>query len=165
MWDVYNAVRQEIMLNHALMHWVSLAIAITLLTGTAYCETRTSVLSALLPLLGVAWAAATLRFDFLIHRQGAYLQHLETTLTQQGGPILWETWKQQHHAQNIALPILDLIASIPIIAATAYLAFRPATQYLTRNAVPGARAYPWAIIILQLTLLALLGIIPTIARR
>ncbi len=165
MWEVYNAVRQEIMLNHALMHWVSLAVAITLLAGTAFCESRTTALSVLLPLLGVAWAAATVRFDFLIHRQGAYLQHLEATLTQQGVPILWETWKQQQHAQKIALPILDLIASIPIIAASAHLAFRPATQYLAKNAFPGARAYSWVIITLQLTLLALLGIIPTIARR
>jgi|ERR1035437_5463996 hypothetical protein len=164
-WYVYTAVREEILLNHALMHWVSIVVVIALLAGVMFCEARTTVLSVLLPLLGVGWAAATLRFDFLIHRQGAYLQQLESALTQQGGPMMWETWKQAHRAQNIALPILDMLVALPIVAATAYLACRPATQYLTKNNIPGARAYPWVIIILQITLLALLAIIPTIARR
>lgn len=164
-WYMYGAVREEILLNLALMHWLSIVVVIALFAGVAFCEARTTVLSVLLSLLGIAWAAATLRFDFLIHRQGAYLRQLESAHVQQGASMMWETWKQEHRSQNLALPILDLLAALPIVAATAYLACRSARLYLTKCSIPGARAYPWVVMILQMTLLALLAIIPVIAGR
>lgn len=165
MWDVYIAVRNEILLNQALMHWSSIVAVIVLLAGVVLCETRTTILSALLPLLGVGWAAEVARFDFLIHRQGAYLRTLEAALTEQGGPVLWETWKSHLRAQRTMLPILDAIMALPIIAATLFIAFRPALNYLLTNHIPGARAYPWAITMLQLAILMLLAFIPNIAGR
>src|ERR1051325_5262504 len=92
--DLYNSIRSEIVVNHVLMHITTLVVVIALVTGVWLSEKRESVVSVLLPLLSLSWAAAMVRFDFFIHRQAAYLRAFENSLQQNGLSVpLWENWK------------------------------------------------------------------------
>src|SRR5437667_7915181 len=92
--DLYNSIRNEIVINHVLMHVTTLVVVILLLAGIWLAERRPTVLTVFLPLLSLAWAASVVRFDFLIQRQGAYLRTAESTLQSRGVAIpLWESWK------------------------------------------------------------------------
>ena len=77
---IYAAMRAEIVTNHVLLHITTFAVMLVLLTGAFVTERRDTILSVLLPLVSLMWASATLRFDFFIHRQGAYLAQLEPRL-------------------------------------------------------------------------------------
>jgi len=77
--QVYIALRSEIVSNHVLMHWFTMTVALSVIVGTVLIERLgRTILSIILPLLSLAWAASTLRFDFFIHRQAAYLRFVET---------------------------------------------------------------------------------------
>jgi hypothetical protein len=159
--NVYEALRAEIVANNVLMHGCTLVVVILLFVGVWLCELRTSILSVLLPLLSVSWAAATVRFDYLIHRQGAYLRLLE----EQHHEPLWETWKAGLRSTKFAMPVLDLFAVIPVIAATAYVLFGPCKDYFAQHHWPGATAYSYTVMIALILLLAAIAFVPTIARQ
>src|SRR5262245_2202065 len=92
--DLYNSIRTEIVVNHVLMHLTTIVVVIALLAGVWLTEQRESIISVLLPLLSLSWAASIVRFDYFIHRQSAYLRALEVFLRQDGMAVpLWEGWK------------------------------------------------------------------------
>lgn len=125
--EIYNSIRAEIVSNHVLMHWFTLAVALMLLGGVFINELRQTALSVFLPLLSLAWAAAMVRFDFFIHRQAAYLRALEAQMQQGSISIpLWESWKPSLHATPLVVPLADAIASAVIVVPTIYLLFGPA---------------------------------------
>jgi hypothetical protein len=75
--EIYSIIRSEILTNHVLMHVTTLVVVILLFGGTWLIEDRKSIISVILPILSLAWAAAIVRFDFFIHRQAAYLRAVE----------------------------------------------------------------------------------------
>lgn len=164
--DVYNAIRAEIATNHALMHWYSLVVAIVLLIGVAFVESRKTILSVFLPLLTLAWAAAIVRFDYFIHRQAAYLRAVEARLSEQGTVIpLWETWKTTLKSTRFVMPVADLIAVMFIVVATIYLLFSPAQEFFQLRQWRGRKVYAGAVTMLILILLCSLAVIPSVAAR
>ena len=164
-WEVvYASVRGEITTNHVLMHVVTLAVAVILIAGVWVVEARPTVLSVLLPFLSLAWAAAILRFDYFIHRQGAYLRALESHLTATGTSYpLWEIWKGSRRSTMFVLPALDFVGCTVIVIPTLYLLLGPAREYFKAHQWPGASAFAYSMTILLIGLLAILGIIPTLA--
>ncbi len=164
-WEqVYSAVRAEIVSNHVLMHWFTIIVIVILLAGAWALENRSSVLGVLLPIFALSWAAAMVRFDFFIHRQGTYLRVLERELASNGVMFpLWETWKGSRVSTNFVVPVLDVFASLVVFAAAAYIAFGPARSYLIMRRLPGAVLFPWAVVILLLLLLGLLAAVPALA--
>ncbi len=132
--DLYNSIRSEIVVNHVLMHLTTIVVVIALLDGVWLSEKRESVISVLLPLLSVSWAAAMVRFDFFIHRQAAYLRALETSLHQNGLAVpLWEGWKASLQSTRIVIPIADVFATLIVVVITAYLLFGPARNVFKLN--------------------------------
>src|SRR5690349_6401056 len=108
--EVYNAIRSEIVTNNVLLHLTTFIVVAALLTGTYVIENRKSIISVLLPILTLSWAAATVRFDYFIHRQAAYLRSAETRMQESGISIpLWETWKFSLRSTSIIVPIADVI--------------------------------------------------------
>jgi hypothetical protein len=159
--DVYLAIRSEIVTNHVLIHVVTLVAFGSLLAGAAWTETRHSVVSVLLPLLSVAWAASVVRFDYFIHRQGAYLRALEAEFQSAGpGMPLWETWKAALGPARMIVAAMDVVVFGCIVAVTAYLSFGPAREYLRVQGWHGAAWYPWVILASLSLLLLLLAFIP-----
>src|SRR4051794_1633960 len=124
--EIYNVIRTEIINNHTLMHWYSIIVAVVLLAGIWLVETKQTILSVFLPLVSVSWAAAMVRFDFFIHRQGAYLRFLESQMANENSTPLWETWKASLRATVFVVPIADLFAVMAIVIPTLYLLFGPA---------------------------------------
>lgn len=162
--DVYSAIRAEIVSNHVLMHWYSIIVAVVLLTGVAFVETRKTILSVFLPLLTLSWAAAILRFDFFIHRQAAYLRAVEAKLSERGIAIpLWESWKKPLRSTLFVMPVADVIAVTVIVVATVYLLFGPAQEYFRLRQWRGGRIYSWAVTVLILIVLCSLAVIPSVA--
>ena len=158
--QIYIAIRSEIIANHALMHWFTFAVALVLLVGVAAVERLgKTILSILLPLLALGWAASVWRFDFFIHRQAAYLRTLEASMTQTNSQLMWETWKGSRHAAAFAIPIADILATAVIVVATFYLLFGPAQQYLTR----WGRVFAIAISVSLILVLLSLTIVPKVA--
>jgi len=163
-WEqVYQTIRAEIALNHALMHWFTMVVAIVMLAGVWLCETRASILSVLLPLLAISWASATVRFDYLIHRQGAYLRAFENAI--HSSVPMWETWKSSLHSRYYMLPVLDALAVLPIVASTIYLAFNPGQEYFLKHGWHGARIYASSVTVVLLLLIGSLAIVPLFARH
>lgn len=162
--EIYNSIRAEIVSNHVLMHWFTLAVALTLLGGVFINELRQTALSVFLPLLSLAWAAAMVRFDFFIHRQAAYLRALEAQMQQGGISIpLWESWKPSLHATPLVVPLADAIASAVIVVPTIYLLFGPAQQVFASRQWRGAKPYAWLISALLILSLCSLAGVPEIA--
>lgn len=163
---IYNAIRSEIVTNHILMHVMTIVVVIILLAGTGFVEHRSSVLSVLLPLLSLSWAAGIVRFDYFIQRQGAYLRAVESHLQALGVSIpLWETWKTSLRSTRIVVPVADLIGVLVIVALTLYLLFAPAQEYFALKAWRGGRIYSWTVTVVLALLLGCLLFIPTIATK
>lgn len=162
--DVYTAARAEIVSNHVLMHWFTLAVAVLLLLGVLIAESRQTILSVFLPLLSLAWAAAMVRFDFFIHRQAAYLRAVEAQLQAGGVSVpLWESWKMSLRSTQYIVPIADVIACAVIVVPTIYLLFGPAQKFFQLRQWRWGNVYAWSISILILLLLCSLTVIPKIA--
>src|SRR5215467_12283229 len=123
--ELYSTIRNEIVVNHVLLHLTTIFVVFMLVGGTWFVETRRSFVSVLLPLLSVAWAAAVVRFDFFIQRQGAYLRPLETSLQKRIGPDVpfWELTKAQLRSTRYVVPTADVLGMLIIIVATIYLLF------------------------------------------
>jgi hypothetical protein len=162
--EIYNTIRAEIVSNHVLMHWFTLAVALALLAGVFANELRPTALSVFLPLLSLAWGAAMVRFDFFIHRQAAYLRALEAQMQRGGIAIpLWETWKASLQAAPLVVPPADAVASAVIIVPTLYLLFGPAQQVFASRGWRGAKLYAWLASTLLILSLCSLAAIPKIA--
>jgi len=162
--EIYNAIRAEIVSNHVLMHWFTLAVALALLAGVFVNDLRPTALSVFLPLLSLAWGAAMVRFDFFIHRQAAYLRALEVQMQKGGIAVpLWETWKASLRATPFVVPPADAIASAVIVVPTLYLLFGPAQQVFASRGWRGARLYAWLASGLLILSLCSLAAIPKIA--
>jgi hypothetical protein len=162
--DIYAAIRAEIITNHVLMHWFTIIVAITLLVGVWLAENKKTILSVFVPLLSLAWAASIVRFDFFIHRQAAYLRLLEWQLQEKGasGP-LWETWKASSKSAAFVVPAADAIAVAVIVLPTVYLLFGPAQEFCQTKGWDWGRKYAWSVCIILLLLLLSLSVIPRIA--
>jgi hypothetical protein len=162
--ELYNSVRQEIINNHALMHWFSLVVILSLLAGVFIIENRNSILSVFLPLLSIAWAAAMVRFDFFIHRQNAYLRFLGNQLQQEGlrSPV-WESWKESLQFTKFVIPTADIFAFLVVVIPTSYLLFGPSKHYFNHKGWSGHKIYVWLILSLLILLLGSLAVMPTIA--
>lgn len=155
----YASIRLEIIVNHVLMHAFSLVAVLLLLAGAAYVERRSSILSVWLPLLTLSWAAMIVRFDFFIHRQGAYLRALQGAADHQR----WESWKASLTMTPIVVPLLDVLMVAVIVVVTCYLLFGPARAYFVASGWPGGTAYAWTVAGLVIALLLLLPWIPRLA--
>lgn len=148
-------------MNHVLMHVVSVVVAMVLLAGTFVVEKRETILSIFLPLLTFAWAAATVRFDFFIHRQGAYLRSLEAHLAQNVSTPLWETWKYSNRAAtSLVVPVLDVIVVLAILIPTFFILFGPCRKFFDSRGLKGAKAYAWTLSVMIVGLLLSLGLVP-----
>lgn len=162
--SLYNVIREEIQGNHVLMHWFSLIVLILLLIGIWLVERRESVLSVFLPLLSVAWAASLVRFDFFIHRQGAYLRELEAHIAGKNPSLpLWESWKIGLKATNYIMPVADGLAFLVIVIPTLYVLYGPCKAYFQHRDWNGGSLYAWSITIILILLLSSLIIIPKIS--
>ena len=87
-------------------------------------------MSALLALYADAWAAAVLRLDYLIQRQGAYVRTLESALAPgPGASTTWEAWKAGAVATTWVLPITDLVASLAVVAPALFIIWGPFRRF------------------------------------
>jgi hypothetical protein len=163
--ELYSSVRQEIIKNHALMHWFTLVVVLILLVGVYVVENRRTILSVFLPLLSLAWAAAVLRFDFFIHRQIAYLRTLGYSMQQNGlrAPI-WEIWKDSLIATPIIVPVADLILFLIVVLPTVYILVGPTQEYFRFKQWKGWKWYASIVVVLLLLLLSSLILVPKLAR-
>ena len=162
--EIYNSIRAEIVSNHILMHWFTLAVALVILAGILINELRQTVLSVFLPLLSLAWGASMVRFDFFIHRQAAYLRALEAQMQQGGIAIpLWESWKASLRAAPFVIPPADAIASAVIVVPTLYLLFGPTQQVFASRGWRGAKLYAWLASTLLILSLCSLAAVPKLA--
>ena len=162
--EIYNAIRTEIISNQVMMHWFSIVVALALLVGIVFVERHKTILSVFLPLLTISWAAAMVRFDFFIQRQAAYLRSVESELRSQGMSIpLWETWKATVRATPFLIPPLDAIVSSVIVIPTIYVLFGPSQEFFHDRQWPGARVYAWMVSALIAFLLCSLAVVPRIA--
>ena len=164
--DLYNSIRNEIVVNHVLMHLTTVVVVISLLIGVWLSEYRESMISVFLPLLSVSWAAAMVRFDFFIHRQAAYLRAVEDSLRQNGLTVpLWESWKSALRSTAVVIPIADVFATLIIVVVTAYLLFGPSCKVFKSRAWPAHRLYSWSILLSTIGLLLFLPFIPKLAAQ
>jgi hypothetical protein len=164
--EVYNAIRSEIVTNHVLLNLTTLIVVIVLLVGICFTENRKSIISVMLPLLTLSWAAATVRFDYFIHRQAAYLRVAEARMQESGIIMpLWETWKFSLRSTSIIVPIADLMAILVILIPTAYLLFGPTQEFFVFKLWRGRKAYAWGVSIAIGFLLCSLLFIPRMASR
>ena len=158
--QVYIAMRAEILADHVMMHWFTIIVALAILAGTWIVENRSNVLAAFLPLLAVSWAAATLRFDFFIHRQAAYLNILEASLS--SPTMSWDRWKAGLASTPLIVAPADVFAAAVIVIPTLYLLFGPCQQAFQLAGWKGGRVYAWVLTILILAALGMLGAVPRI---
>jgi hypothetical protein len=156
---LYGSIRTEVITNHLLMHATSLVVLIILLVGLAYVERHSSVLSVLLPIVSVSWAAAMVRFDYFIHRQGVYLAHVEHS----AGLFGWESWRASLVATPVLVPLMDALVAMAYVLPTIWIAFKPSRTYLRANGVGWATAYAWLVSVLTVLLLASLTVVPRLA--
>jgi hypothetical protein len=162
--EIYNTIRSEIITNHVLMHLTTLVVVAILFAGTWLTQDRKSVMSVFLPLLSLSWAAAILRFDLFIHRQGAYLRIVEARLQGLSVSIpLWETWKASLRSTGVIVPFADFLVILVIFVPTVYLLFGPAQDYFSLKLWRGAKLYAWAVSIIFVLILSCLPFIPKIA--
>lgn len=163
--EMYAAMRSEIVTNHVLMHWFTIVVVLSVLAGVWIVEQRKTILSVFLPLLSLGWAASIVRFDFFIHRQAAYLKNFESQLQAQGASApLWETWKASSRSTPFVVPALDAIAVIVIVIPTFYLLFSPAQEFCQSKGWGWSRIYAWTVSVILLLLLFSLAAIPEIAK-
>lgn len=163
--EIYSVIRQEIIYNHGLMHWFTFLVLAALLAGCKIIEMRKTILSVFLPLMSLGWAASVIRFDFFIHRQGAYLRILERRIQDNGISIeLWETWKGVHTSGVFVIPLADVFIFIVILIPTAYILFVHAREYFDERNWRGGNIYVWAILGCIVCLLGLIPFIPYLTR-
>ena len=163
--ELYSAIRSEIVVNHVLMHVTTIFVVFVLLAGVWLIERRSSILSLLLPLLSLAWAAAMVRFDFFIHRQAAYLRMLETSLQKRVGTDVpfWELTKAQFQSTRYVVPTADTLGMLIILVTTIYLLFESCKSLFKERQWHGHLVYAWTVLLLIVLLLASLPLIPKIA--
>lgn len=163
--EIYNVIRQEIVSNNIMMHWITFFVAVSLLIGCKVIEKQKTILSVFLPLISVAWAASVLRFDFFIHRQGAYLRELESRMQQDSFKFpYWETWKVTHSSGIFIVPLADFVIFLVIIIPTTYILFTYTQQYFVEKQWKFGKAYAWIILMYTLILLLLIPFVPLIIR-
>lgn len=163
--EIYTVIRQEIISNINLLNLITFFVAVCLLTGCKLIENRKTVLRVFLPLISLAWAAAVVRFDFLIHRQGIYLMEVESRMRQGGTNFpLWETWKAERTFGTFLIPLTDLLIFPLIIIPTAFIIFNYTQPYFVENQWKFGRAYAWGILISIIVLLSLTPFVPLLAR-
>jgi hypothetical protein len=164
--DLYNSVRSEIVVNHVLMHVTTIIVVIALLVGVWVSEKQDSIISVLLPLLSLSWAAAMVRFDLFIHRQAAYLRALEASLHESGLAVpLWEGWKASLKSTRVVIPIADVFVTLIVVLITCYLLFGPAKRFFDSRHWPAHRLYSWFILLSTISLLLFLAWLPGLAGR
>lgn len=128
------------------MHLFTLVVVIALFAGIFVCERKQTILGVFLPLVSLAWAAAILRFDYFIHRQGKFLRILEEHITLKSGAIpLWETWKYSSASEAYVIPIADIVICIVIIIPTTYLLFNLSFKFFEVNNIRGGKFYAWSV--------------------
>jgi hypothetical protein len=159
--EVINTIRLEIVANHILMHLTTLVVLAVVIIGVTYADRHRTVLSVFIPVVTLSWAAAVARFDYLIHRQGAFVAALE----QSAGVFGWETWKATLKAKAFVMPIFDVLSTCAIVIPTIYLLFGPATMTFRERQWRGVRLYRWGILGLLTVLLIGLAIGPWLARQ
>jgi hypothetical protein len=163
--QVYVIIRQEIVANHVLMHTVSVITVVVLVFGVWLVERRRTFLSVLLPLLAISWAGAMVRFEFLIHRQGAYLRELERYLRASDRRLpTWELWKAEFTPTQIVMPLADVFTFLVVLVATAYLCFGPAKSFLADGHPRLSRIYPWVVLSVLCLLFCALAVVPVALR-
>jgi hypothetical protein len=163
--EIYNVIRQEIITNHNLMHWITLLVAVSLLIGCRIIEKRKTIICVFLPLVSVAWAASVLRFDYFIHRQASYLRAFEFQMQKSGFAFpLWETWKAEHRSGIFIVPFADLIVFLLIIIPTAFILFNYTQQYFSEKKWKFGKVYVWTILTLLIVLLLLSPFVPFITQ-
>lgn len=162
--EIYSTIRSEIVANHVLMHVTTLLVIVLLFSGIWLAERRRSAISVFLPLLSLSWAASIVRFDYFIHRQGAYLRAVEYNMAKSGVSIpLWETWKSSLRSTVFVVPFADLVAVLVIVLPTTYLLFGPAQEFFGEKGWRWGRAYAWGVLLILGSLLCFLPLIPRIA--
>ena len=145
------------------MHLFTLVAGIILLVGVFICEKYRTILSVFLLLLSLAWAAAILRFDFFIQRQGKFLRVFEANIMEKTGAIpLWESWKFSSGSASYIVPLADIIACAVIVVPTLYLLFNPSLKFFNTNNIKGGKLYAWGISVLLLLILISLAVVPKI---
>lgn len=157
---LYKAMRAEILSHDSLLHWISLVVLLVLLAGATLVEQRQTILSVFLPLLSLAWSSTMLRLDFFIHRQGAYLRHIESQTLGLAGLPTWEVWKDSLPATKLLVPIADGIGCLAILVPTVYLLFGPSQAYFAHRRWRGAKIYSWGILALIAGQLLCLAVFP-----
>lgn len=164
--ELYVSIRNEIVTNHVLMHFLTFMVIVILLIGLWIAERRTTILSVFLPLLAISWAAAILRFDFFIHRQGAYLRRVEASLIESGFAIpLWEHWKASLYSTKAVVPLADVFIILSVIGPAIYLLFGPARVTFSERAWRFYGLYSWSTLIVLMLLLLSLLFIPLVANH
>lgn len=164
--ELYVSIRSEIVTNHVLMHLLTFMVIVVLLVGVWVAEQRTTILSVFLPLVAIAWAAAIVRFDFFIHRQGEYLRRLEATLIDRGTAVpLWESWKAALYSPKLVVPIADILVIVSIVVPTTYLLFGPARNLFRERGLKSHPLFAWSVIGILALLLLILPFVPMIASR
>jgi hypothetical protein len=164
--EFYINIRNEIVTNHVLMHVLTFMVVVMVFAGVWIAEYRTTMLSVFLPLLSVAWAAAILRFDFFIHRQGAYLRHVEASFTERGMVIpFWESWKASLYSTKFVTPFTDFLIFLSVIAPTIYLLFGPARTVFRERSWRSHSIYAWSTLVILILLLLTLPFVPIMASR
>jgi hypothetical protein len=137
---MYAVLRNEILLHQFLLYTTTLVVALVCMAAVVVCERRDSVLSVLAPALASAWAGAVLRFDYLIHRQGAYLLILEDRISAISYPMpLWEHWKGDLPGKALFLGPTDALTCLAVVAPALYLTWTLGRRHLQ------ARAPQWAL--------------------
>lgn len=163
--EIYNAIRQEIISNNVLMHWFTFFVIIVLLIGCKIIENRKTVLSVFLPLIAPAWAASILRFDYFIHRQGAYLRALENRMQNNGfNSPLWETWKATHSSSIFIVPFADIIIFFAVIIPTGYILYNYTLNYFKEENWRFGKTYVLTVLLSTIILLLFLAFVPSITR-
>lgn len=164
--QIYSAMRAEILTDHALMHWLTIIVALAVLGGLWLVEVRPSLLAVFLPLLSTAWAASILRFDLFIHRQATYLRLIEESDRSSRLNVLsWDAWKSTLISTNVFVPVADLIACSVIVVPTLYLLFGSCQAQFVRLGWRAAKLYAWGVATVMCGSLVLLAAIPFIAGR
>lgn len=163
--EIYSLIRQEIIINHSLMHWFTLLVFLMLLAGCSVIERRKTILSVFLPLITLAWAASIVRFDFFIHRQAEYLRLLENQIQNNTNSMqLWETWKASKSSTAFIIPLADIFIFAVILIPTAYILFNQTQEYFAERQWKNGKIFAWTILISIVFLLGLIPFIPFLAR-
>jgi hypothetical protein len=162
---VYLSLRQELLATDEMLHAFTLIVFLALIIGAWVCEKQKTILSVLLPILSLAWAASVVRFDFFIHRLGAYLRPIEANLLRNSPVPPWEIWKSNLAATRILIPIADVIAFGAILATTSFILIGPTRGYFEERGWRGSSSYTTAILLIMVALFITVAFIPRLSSQ